>query len=384
MTWDTAAKNWWEPVRCGVHIALILPSLSAGGCERAVSLIANSWAARGWRVTIITLERADTPAYFPLAPKIERIRLCVPTGRTNLFRGGWLFTKRVWLLRKELQRLAPDIAISFLTRMNVLSILAALGSRIPVVASERNNPAKQSFGPVWHTLRKRLYPHAFGLVALTSEALNQFPPEQRVRGWVIPNEASLPAGLQARRGQNTLVAVGRLVPQKGFDLLLEAFALINKTHANWTLVIWGEGPERTRLEHKRDALGLRGQVHMPGVTKQPGLWIETADVFVLSSRYEGWGAVLLEAMTAGLPVVSFDCQFGPKEMITDGVDGLLVADGDVRALSAALSRILGDESLRARLGSAAAISACRRFSPQSIMARWDEVIKCAVEHRQRC
>ena len=87
-----------------------------------------------------------------------------------------------------------------------------------------------------------------------------------------------------------------------------------------------------QLEAQRDRLGLEGRVEMPGVTAEPGAWIETADVFVLSSRYEGWGIVLLEAMTAGLPVVSFDCEWGPRDMVTDGHDGLLVKDGDVEHL----------------------------------------------------
>ena len=378
---SSVARLETRPSHRQLRIALIVPGLTAGGCERAVTLIANAWANRGWQVTIITLERPEILPYFSLAPKVDTLRLGIPTARSGPLRGAWLFAQRIRLLRKELRRLSPDLAISFLTRMNVLSILATLGSSVPVVVSERNNPAVQTFGPFWETLRRRLYPRAFGLVTLTKGAMSRFPLEQRVRSWVIPNEANVPAGLQMRRGQKIVAAVGRLVPQKGFDLLLEAFARIGNEHVDWTLVIWGEGPERSRLEKKRDALGLRGRVHLPGVTRRPGLWIETADVFVLSSRYEGWGVVLLEAMTAGLPVVSFDCDYGPKEMITDGEDGMLVPKGDIDALSAALSRLLGDESLRERLAKAASVSACR-FSPGRVMAQWDEVVRCALTQRR--
>ena len=108
------------------------------------------------------------------------------------------------------------------------------------------------------------------------------------------------------------------------------------------------------------------------------LWIETADAFVFSSRYEGWGIVLLEAMAACLPVVSFDYRFGPSEMVTHGKDGLLVPNGDIKALSAALSQLMGNETLRRYLGEAAAKSA-RRFSRERVMAGWDEVVYCAVE-----
>ena len=364
-----------------VRVAIVLPNLAlAGGSERAVSLIANIWAERGWDVTIITLDRADAPAYFAVAPTVEIVRLGLPPGRTGWMRSASNVVNRVRLLRREFLRLFPDIVISFLTRTNILSILAAIGTDIPVVVSERNNAELQTVGPIWTGLRKRLYPRAFGLVTMTKRAMDEFPPEQRARSWIIPNEASLPSDLRRRTGQKKLTAVGRLVPQKGFDLLLQAFALIGNSHPDWTLVIWGEGPERARLERERDELGLSGRVHLPGVTERPGLWIESADIFVLSSRYEGWGIALLEAMAAGLPVVSFDCRFGPNEMITDEQDGLLVSNGDINALSDALSRLLNDEALRVRLGGAAAISA-RRFGREHVMAGWEQVVQSALEHK---
>ena len=361
-----------------VRIVIVLPALGAGGSERVVSLIANSWAERGCQVAIITFERPDTPAYYEIDTRVELVRLGIPNERNGQLRGAWSAANRVRRLRGQLLRLSPNIVISFLTRTNILSLLAAQGTGIPVVVSERNNPELQTFGPAWIWMRKQLYPRAFGLVTMTKGAMNLFPPKQRARSWVIPNEANLSANLQSRRGQRVLAAVGRLVPQKGFDLLLEAFARVAAAQPDWTLVIWGEGPERAALELQRRMLGLDGRVQFPGVSKKPGLWIETADAFVLSSRYEGWGIVLLEAMAAGLPVVSFDCRFGPSEMVTHAEDGLLVPNGDVQALSAAISRLMDDETLRESLGEAAGKSA-RRFSRERFMAGWDEVIKAAVE-----
>ena len=365
-----------------VRVVVAVPGLTAGGCERAVSLIVNAWAERGWDVTLITLERADVPPYFAIAPSVKIVRLGIPPDQMGPFRAAWLFANRVRLLRREFLRLSPDVVISFLTRMNIQSILASLGTDIPVVVSERNNAALQTTGPAWAWLRRHLYPRAAGLVTMTKGAMSQFPPNQRTRRWVIPNEASVPSGSSVRSGQKTLTAVGRLVPQKGFDLLLEAFAAISGAHPEWKLVIWGEGPERARLERRRDELGLAGSVRLPGVTERPGLWIETAGVFVLSSRYEGWGNVLSEAMAAGLPVVSFDCQFGPNEMITNEEDGLLVPNGDINALSVALSRLFKDEALRERLGEAAAISA-RRFTHEHVMTGWGQVVQSALQHNQR-
>ena len=112
---------------------------------------------------------------------------------------------------------------------------------------------------------------------------------------------------------------------------------------------------------------------MPGITNKPGIWVETADAFVLSSRYEGWGIVLLEAMAAGLPVVSFDCEWGPRAMVTDGHDGLLVPLGDINALAEALAKVLSDARLREQLAANAAVTA-QRYAPERIMADWDEVL----------
>lgn len=363
------------------RIVIVLPALGAGGSERVVSLIANHWVERGCKVAVITLERPGTPPYYEIDPGVDLIRLDLPNRRTGPLRGAWLAANRVRLLRRQFLRLAPDIVISFLTRTNILSLLAAKGTGIPVVVSERNNPELQTFGPAWAWMRKKLYPTAFGLVTMTKGAMSHFPPKQRQRSWVIPNEANLPSNLQLRRGQRVVAAVGRLVPQKGFDLLLKAFARSAVTYPDWTLVIWGEGPERTALELQRRALGLDSRVQLPGVSARPGGWIETADAFVLSSRYEGWGIVLVEAMAAGLPVVSFDCRFGPSDMVHHEEDGLLVPDGDVEALSMELSRLMGDEALRVSLGQAAANSA-RRFSRERVMAGWDEVVDTAIKHRE--
>ena len=258
-----------------------------------------------------------------------------------------------------------------------MTLIAATGLRLRVVVSERNNPELQTFGRIWSGMRRLLYPRAYCLVTMTGGALSLFPPNIRRRGRVIVNPVELPAGWRPQRGGNVLAAAGRLVPQKGFDLLLEAFAKLAPEHPAWKLVIWGEGEERACLERQRDLLGLTGRVELPGVSAQPGGWVQTADAFVLSSRYEGWGIVLTEAMAAGLPAVSFDCDFGPRDMIESGVDGILVPLGDVGALVSALARVLGDAELRKRLGAQARLSA-RRFAPDHVVAAWESLVREAV------
>ncbi|WP_420847927.1 glycosyltransferase family 4 protein [Nitratireductor luteus] len=357
---------------------MVLPSLNPGGSERVMTLLANHLAERNWRISIVTLEGSEKDSYYATHPAVEIIRLGLQTARNNWIRALWLTANRIFCLRRTFLNQRSHLVISFLTRTNILSVMAASGTGIPVVVSERNNPELQEFGFIWSWLRRQLYPRAFGLVTITKGAMDFFPPKERPRTWVIPNPVALPADLPDRRGNKTLAAVGRLVPQKGFDLLLEAFARIASVHDEWQLMIWGEGPERSNLIAQRDALGLGTRVLFPGVSERPCQWIESADVFVLSSRYEGWGNVLAEAMAAGLPVVSFNCRHGPAEIITPDKDGLLVPNGDIGALSNSLSLVLGNEALRRRLGKAATRSA-RRFAIDIVISSWDEIVHCALQ-----
>ncbi|WP_062204914.1 glycosyltransferase family 4 protein [Aureimonas sp. AU12] len=363
-----------------LHVAIVMPGLGAGGTEHVVNVLANEWTRRGWRVTVLTFEQPDTPSYYRFDPAVEIRRLGLPPKPQRLGPAAMGSVRRVQALRTALTDVKPGLVISFLTRTNVLTLLATRYLGVPVVVSERNNPALQDTGPIWRALRRHLYPKAFGLVTMTAGALEFFPAALRRRSWVIPNSVDLPADRQRKRLGNTLTAVGRLVPQKGFDLLIEAFSRIAPEFPDWSLVIWGEGPERAALEAQRAALRLEGRVRMPGITGEPGLWVETADVFVLSSRFEGWGIVLLEAMAADLPVVSFDCQWGPRDMLTDSVHGLLVERENVEALAGALRRVLGDGALRARLGEAAGRHA-RTFTPERNVDQWDAVAFAAITAR---
>ncbi|TWA57126.1 glycosyltransferase involved in cell wall biosynthesis [Sinorhizobium medicae] len=366
----------------GARVTIILPSLGAGGTEHVVKLVANHWAQLGCKVTLITLELPHARPYYEFDPRIAIERLGLPPQQGGKIRAGLLVLRRIYRLRSAIRHSQPDFVLSFLTRTNVLTLLATIGLPVPVVVSERNNPALQPFGVFWKWIQRRLYPRAFGLVTMTRGALDYFPEKMRSRGWVIANAVDLPGEWQKRRGNNILTAVGRLTRQKGFDLLIEAFARIASRHPEWKLVIWGEGDDRKSLEALRDALDMTDRVEMPGVTQRPGVWVETADVFVLSSRYEGWGIVLLEAMAAGLPVVSFACEWGPSDMVEHGEDGLLVPSNDVDALAEALSRVLADGELRSRLAANAEASA-KRYLPDRILSQWDAVALSALKHTAR-
>jgi glycosyltransferase involved in cell wall biosynthesis len=355
-----------------MRIALVISSLGAGGAERVIITLANHWAARGCDVTLVTFEPAGTRPYYQVDARVTLCQLDLVASKRRL-RGIRQSLRRILALRQTLRAIEPDVVISFLAKINITTILATRGLDVGVVVSERNNPMRQVVNPMWRCLRHRLYGMADRLVTPSQGVLTALPAAVRTRGHVIPNPVDLPPARRRRQGARTLIAVGRLDEQKGFDLLLQAFARVTGRHPDWRLVIWGEGHERGHLEALRDHLGLADRVRLPGVTRRPGQWVEDADLFVLSSRYEGFPNVLLEAMAAGLPVIVTDCPWGPAEIVRHGVDGWLVPLGQVAALAEGLDRLMADDELRARLAEAARQNV-RRFAREHVMAMWDDLI----------
>jgi glycosyltransferase involved in cell wall biosynthesis len=290
-------------------------------------------------------------------------------------------------MRRAFREVKPDLALSFTVHANILTLLAGRGLRVPIAVSERADPGLYKIGPVWELLRRLTYRWAEVLICQTHSSLNWFRKHYGVNGCVIPNPASVPAGadggalIRGSNQGNTVVAMGRLSFEKGFDLLLSAFAQIAGRHPEWSLKIIGDGPLRSQLLAQCRELKLSGRVDFPGGLSEPFPLLRSADLFVLPSRFEGFPNALCEAMAVGLPAISFDCPSGPAEIIRDGIDGMLVPPQDIEGLASALDLLMGNRALRTQLGMRAR-EVTARFSLQKVLRMWEDVFRTVRDQRK--
>lgn len=373
-------------------LVYLTPALyMAGGVERVLTLKANYFAEQyGYDITIILTEGKGKPFFYPLSQKIKVINLDIN------FEELWncSFTKKIWVYLKkqhqykkkveaELMRLRPDITISLLRReINFLNDMKDGSRKIGELhvnrANYRNfeasdaNFLKNLFAKFWMRSLVSKLRKLDHFVVLTHEDRKAWPELTNVT--VIPDPLSFVSTQISPLMVKRVIAVGRYVYQKGFDLLLQAWAKIEKNYPEWHLAVYGDG-DRTPYQKQVKQLGIdESRCHLNGSTSNIMQEYVNSSLFVFSSRFEGFGMVLIEAMSCGLPVVSFDCPCGPKDIVSDGEDGLLVESGNIDAFAAGLSRMMADEALRLSM-SQAGIQNAKRFYIEKIAECWKSLFE---------
>jgi glycosyltransferase involved in cell wall biosynthesis len=357
-------------------VLLLIPSLGPGGAERVITLLADELAARNHQVTLLTLSEVGGD-FFPVSPRVRRVGLGLMGDSRGIAGGLVANVRRVRAIRRTVSGLRPDAVVSFLTDMNVLAIAACSGLSTRIVVSERIDP--QSYRPrsPWSLLRKLTYGSADAIVVQTNESAEWYRHRfRRTHIVAIPNPVVVesetsPPEYDARAP--FVLAAGRLVHQKGFDLLIRAFANVTQTHPDLRLRIAGEGPEESVLLEMIADLRLSDRVFLIGRVANLRSLLRQAVAFVLPSRFEGFPNVLLEALSTGTPIVSTNCPGGPSEILCDGKFGMLVPSGDPAALADAIGRMVRDSKFRAQFVSAGP-EAVARYAPEKIVAKWEHVL----------
>ncbi len=369
-----------------MKITIVIHCLSAGGAQRVVSNMANYWASRRWSVTILTfVDKTFTP-FFKLDQDIYLIQLDMAKISKSKMIGVWNNIERIRKLRQAIIQSKADVVISFQENTNVITILATRGLKVPVIISERNEPGYYH-GQLWEMIRKITNPLAQKVVIQTDRArvnvLSNLPDSIVT----IPNPVVLPE-LESPDFKDSLdiskpcvIAMGRLEKQKGFDLLIRAFSLLKDDYPEWTLTILGEGSLRADLESLSHELGIKNRVKLPGRIKNPIEWLKKGDIFVMSSRFEGFPNALCEAMACGLPVISTDCRCGPREIIRDGIDGILVENENIESLASAIKFLISNEKIRQSLAERAP-EIIERFSLNKVMGMWETVIEEVISAKK--
>ena len=341
-----------------LKIFFVIISLSGGGAEKIIIQILKNLNRQRFKPYLVLFEKKGS--YLSQLPEDVKLYNLKKRRRSDFFK---LVVKLSYIIHRE----KPELIVSFLPYSNVVSILAKklCVSNSRVIISQHNSTSENlknsRFGEIKKWLIKKFYPSAERIIAVSIGVKDDLVKNFNIKGKlidVIYNSVDLEKmkKLSAEPVHNNrfssrlpcIVAVGRLTKQKGFPILLQALSLVRK-QLPCRLIILGEGEQRAFLEKMSQNLEIENDVAFLGFQNNPYKYLARSDIFVLSSLWEGFGIVIIEAMACGVPVISTRCPYGPEEIITDGLNGLLVPVGDAEAMAQAILRLLSHEPLRKQL-----------------------------------
>jgi len=396
-----------------MHIRLLIANAYVGGGTARTTLsTASALAQRGHDVEVVSVLRRREKLTFPLDERVPVIPLVdewsvkhglVPDGPRERVRGAWRRVaeprrsivghrgdKRTeeWSLYTDLElvRFLRSVKDGVLvgTRPAINLAMAQL-TRPSVVRVAQDHMNLATYRPRLRQSMARWYPRIDAVVTLTAGDAQQYAPMLRGRTRVldIPNGVPDLGGHRAKLDSRVVISAGRIARQKGYDRLLPVWARVAAQRPDWRLEIYGAGPPEIEepLRRQVEDLGIQDSAHLMGRTSELFQRMAESSLYVMTSRREGLPMVLLEAMGVGLPVIAYDCPTGPRDVITDGVDGYVVPNGRTRLMAEALGRVMDDDDRRRRFGEAA-LEKAERYKLEAITGRWEALFEELAAARQ--
>ena len=352
-----------------MKIAFVIGSLSGGGAERVVALLANEFAEQGNSTYVISI--ASKNRSYEISPKVKLLYCTRERGIP-----GVSFFNRVGDLRNTLNEIKPDVCFSFTVAVNIYSILASVGQKWRLIVCERNDPNFDPKSKFLRMLRSITYYWADGYVFQTTGERDFFPQKIRDKSWVIPNPIN-PLFTDVYHGerQKRFVTAVRLEPQKNLKLAINAFEKFNQSHPDYSFEIYGEGNQYEELNNYIISKKMENKVFLKGRSNTLHKDISSAYAFILSSDYEGMSNSMIEAMALGLPVISTDYPSGGARMvIKNGINGILVPVNEKNKLVEAMS-LLADNIDVARAMGCKAEEIKDDLSIKKILSLWEKCIQ---------
>lgn len=359
----------------------------SGGMERVLANKANWLVQHGYEVMIVTTDQQGEPPFFALDKRISCYDLGIGYEENN---GKSFLNKLIQYPIKQfrhkkrlntlLQQLKPDITVSMMC--NDVSFLPKMkdGSK-KILEIHFSKYKRLQYGrkgiwriaDIYRSKQEEKQVRRYNrFVVLTEEDKGYWGNIPNIE--VIPNARTYNPTTTAMLNTKRVIAVGRYTHQKGFERLIEAWNLICRQHPDWHLDIIGDGEDRAQLQQLIDQYNIGSYITLCPPTKDMDTVYRGASIVVMSSRYEGLPMILLEAQAYGLPIVSYACKCGPADVVTDGVDGFLVPEGDIEALASKLTTVIEDDALRQQMGQAARI-ASERYAEDVVMKKWIDLFE---------
>lgn len=350
------------------HICFFICRISdTGGTERVTSVIANELVKRGFKVSILNKFKPKQ-LFYELNPTITLAHIYA-TEKNNRTTIGIIPKVRKYLMKNKV-----DLIIDVDVTLTTITFLAKLFLSIKHIAWEHFNYLIDNSGWKRKLSRKIAALFADKIIVLTQADLQNYLTYLHAKNMiVIENPVSFTVAQPAKLSAKRVIAVGRLAQQKGFDLLISAFSKVIKIFQDWQLVIFGDGELREELQKQIDDLNLGAHITLGGNVIDVKSEMLKSSLFVLSSRYEGFAIVLIEALSCGLPIISFDCPYGPAEIIKNNVSGYLVENGNISVLAEKIIKIIQDPLLREMLGRNAHLLS-HKYRPEHIMEKWETLL----------